>query len=86
MLSKLKSIFLIVAILDMMQYEFENGAVVKIPEKPVIAVANLLLYYLIIVVDYANPFLVSKLIVLCNRFKVFGKTSFANDNPVKLGK
>ena len=48
---KLESIFSIFAALGTMQYEFENGAVLEVPEKLVIAVRNLLMYYLIIKVD-----------------------------------
>ena len=83
---KLESIFSIVAALDMMQYEFENRAVIEVPEKPVIAATNLLVCYLIVEVDYADPLLVSKLIVLGIKFEVPGKTGFANDSPAKPGR
>ena len=53
------------------------------PENLIIVATNLLVCYLIVEVDYANPFLVSKVIVLSIKFEVPGKTSFANDSPVK---
>lgn len=83
---KLESIFSIVAALDTMQYEFENGAVMEVPEKLVIAATNPLVCYLIVEVDYADPFLVSKLIVLGIKFEVPGETGFANDSPAKPGR
>lgn len=80
---KLDTISSIVAALDTMQYEFENGAVMEVPEKLVITATNPLVCYLIVEVDYADPFLVSKLIVLSIKFEVPGETSFANDSPAK---
>lgn len=69
-----------------MQYEFKNEIIAKMPEKLVIAATNLLVYYLIVEVNYTNLFLISKLIVLDIKFEVFKKTSFANDNLVKSKK
>lgn len=66
-----------------MQYEFKNRMMAKIPEKLVIAAKNPLICYLIVKIDYANPFLVNKLIILSIKIKVFRKTSFANDSLVK---
>lgn len=66
-----------------MQYEFENRVVTKVLEKLIIAATNPLICYLIIEIDYVNPFLISKLIVLSIKFKVFGETSFANNSLAK---
>ena len=57
-----------------------------VPEKFVIAVTNLLVHYLIVEVDYTNPFLVSKFIILGIKFEVSGKTGLANDSLAKPGK
>lgn len=83
---KLESIFSIVTALDTMQYKFKNGAVMEVPEKLVIAATNPLVCYLIVEVDYADPFLVSKLIVLGIKFEVPGETGFTNDSPAKPGR
>ena len=58
----------------------------EVLEKLVIAATNSLVCYLIVEVDYANPFLVSKLIILGIKFKVPGKTSFVNNTPAKPGR
>lgn len=83
LISKLESIFSIIAALNTVQYEFKNGVVTEVPEELVIAVTNLLVYYLIVKVDYIEPFLVSKLIVLGIKFEVSGETSFGNNNLAK---
>lgn len=41
---------------------------------------------MIVEINYANPFLVSKLIILDIKFEVFGETNFANDSPAKPGR
>lgn len=46
--SKLNSIFSIIDTFDKMQYKFKNGVVLKVLEKLIIMVTNLLIYYLII--------------------------------------
>ena len=69
-----------------MQYEFENKVETEVPKKLVIAVTNSLVCYLIVEVDYANPFLVTKLIVLGIKFEVSRKTDLSNDSPIKPGK
>ena len=76
---KLKSIFSIVVALGTMQYEFEYRAMTEVPEKLVIVATNPLVCYLIVKVDYAKPFLVSKLIVLNIKFEVPGEANFVND-------
>lgn len=86
LLPKLKSIFSIVTVCGIMQYKFENRAVTKVPKKLVIAATNLLVCYLIVEINYADPFLVSKLIVLGIKFEVSRETNFINDNPAKPGK
>ena len=86
LLPKLESIFSKIAAPSTMQYEFENGVVTEVSEKLVIAAMNLLVYYLIIKVDYADPFLVSKLIVLGIKFEVFGEAGFANESRAKPGR
>lgn len=84
LLLKLESSISIVAAFGKIQYKFKNKIVTEVLEKLVIAVTNLLVCYLIVKVDYANPFLVNKLIVLGIEFHVSGKTSFANNSLVKL--
>lgn len=83
MLLKLESILFIIAALSTMHYEFENGAVVEVLEKLVIPVTNPLVYYLIVEVSYADPLLITKLIVLGVEFKVPGEVSFASDGTAK---
>ena len=77
---KLESIFSNIATLDTMQYRFENRAMTEVPEKLVIAAINLLVCYLIVKIDYNNPFLISKLIVSGIKFEVLGETGVANDS------
>lgn len=55
----------------------------KMPEKLIIIATNLLIYHLIVKVDYANLFLISKLIVLGIEFEIPKETSFANDSSAK---
>lgn len=57
--------------------------VTEVPKKLVIAMTNPLVCYLNVKVDYTNPFLVSKLIVLGIKFKVFRETSFVNNSLAK---
>lgn len=83
---KLQSIFSIIISLGMMQYEFENGAVLEVPEKLVIVASNPLICYLIIEVSYADPLLITKRIVLGIELKVSDKTSFISDSTAKLAR
>lgn len=69
-----------------MQYEFKNKALMEVTKNLVIAATNLLVCYLIARVDYANSFLVSKLIILGIKFEVPRETNFANDSQAKLGR
>lgn len=63
-----------------MQYKFTNKALTEVTKKLIIAATNLLVCSLIAKVDYADFFLVSKLIILDIKFEVFRKTNFANDS------
>ena len=56
----------------------------EVLEKLVITATNPQVCYLIVEVDYANFFLVSKLIILAIKFEVPRETDFANDSPAKL--
>ncbi len=86
LLPKMKSIFSIVATLDKIEYKFENGAVLEVPEKLVIAATNQLLCYLIVEVSYAKPLLITKLMFIGIEFEVSGEASCSYDGPAKPGR
>lgn len=67
-----------------MQYKFENEVVLKVPKKLMIVATNLQICYLIIKISYANLLLITKLIILGIKFKIFKEISFANDCIAKL--
>lgn len=46
-------------------------AVLKLPKKLIIIITNLLIYYLIIKINYMSLLLISKLIFISIKFKVF---------------
>lgn len=50
----MESIFSIVVVFDKMEYEFENGTVLEVPKKLIIAATNPLVCYLIVEVSYAR--------------------------------
>lgn len=81
---KIQSIFFIIAFLNIMQYKFENRAILDIPEKLVIAVTNPLVCYLIVEVSYVKPLLITKPIFIGIIYKVFKKTSCIYDGFFKL--
>lgn len=81
--SKMQSIFFIIAALDKMQYKFENGVVLEVPEKLVIAA---LVCYLIVEVSYARPLLITKLIFISIKFEVPGEASCTYDGSAKPGR
>ncbi len=83
---KMETIFFIVAPLDKMEYEFENGAVLEVPEKLVIALINLLVYYLIVKVSCTRRLLITKLMFIGIKFEVSGKASYSYDGLAKLGR
>lgn len=83
---KLELIFSIIIALNTKQYKFENGVMIKVLKKLIIAATNLLIYYLIFEIDYNNFFLVSKLIVLGIKFKIFDKIEFINNGSAKPGR
>ena len=83
---KMESIFSIIASLDKIKYEFENEAVLKVPEKLVIAATNPLICYLIVEVSYARVLLITKLMFKGIKFKVFGEASYTYDGPAKPGR
>lgn len=66
-----------------MEYEFENKAVLEVLEKLVIAVTNLLMYYLIVKVSYTRSLLITKLMLIGIKFEVPGEASCTYDNPAK---
>lgn len=68
-----------------MQDESKNGALTEVTNKLIIAATTLLVCYLIVEVDYADSFLVSKLIILGIKFEIPRETNFANDSQAKLG-
>lgn len=69
-----------------MQYKFKNRTMTKLPEKLVIVLINLLVSYQMMKIDYAEFFLISKLIILNIKFEVSRVTSFANNRPAKFGR
>ncbi len=83
---KMGSIFSIIAVLDKMEYEFKNGAVLKVPKKLVIAATNPLMCYLIVEVRYARPLLITKLMFISIEFEFSGETRCFYDGPAKLGR
>lgn len=83
LLSKIESIFSIVATLDKMQYKFENGAVLKVPKKLVIAATNPLVCYLIFEMSFPKPLLIIKLMFISIEFEVSGKASCNYNSSAK---
>ena len=69
-----------------MKYEFENGAVLQVPEKLVIAATNPLVCYLIVEVSYARALLIIELMFIGIEFEVPGEASYTYDGPVKPGR
>lgn len=67
-----------------MQYKFKNRALAKIPKMLIITAINPPVCYLIIKIDYANSFLVSKLIFLIIKFEDFEETDFTNNSQQNL--
>ena len=80
---KLESIFSIIAALGTIQYEFKKRTVLEVLEKLIIVATNPLVWYLIVKVNYTDPLLIIKLIILGIEFKVPRETSFASDNTAK---
>lgn len=80
---KIESIFSIVGVFNKMEYAFENKAVLEVLEKLVIAVTNLLIYYLIVKVSYTKPLLITKLMFISIKFEVPGEASCTYDNSAK---
>lgn len=56
----------------------------KVLEKLITTVINLLVCYLTIKVNYTNLLLIIKLIIFIIEFKVSGKINFANDSIAKF--
>ncbi len=79
----MESIFSIITALDKIEYKFENGVVLEVPEKLVIAGTNPLVCYLIVKVNYARPLLITKLMFIGIEFEVFGEASCSYDGPAK---
>lgn len=67
----------------MMQYEFKNGAVLKIPEKFVIIAINLWVCYLIVNIGDIKLLPISKLMVIGIEFEILRKKRFAYSGIVK---
>ena len=80
---KMESIFFIVTSLDKMKYKFENGVVLKVPEKLVIAATNPLVCYLIVEVSYARALLIIKLMFIGIEFKVSKEVSCIYNGSAK---
>lgn len=53
-------------------------------KKIIISIINLLIYYLIIKINYANFLLIKKLIILDIKFQVFKITNFVNNSIINL--
>lgn len=71
----MESIFSIVVALDKIEYEFENGTMLKVPEKLIIVATNPLVCYLIVKVSYTRPLLITKLMFIGLEFEVSGEAS-----------
>lgn len=66
---KIKSIFSIVDFFDKMKYKLKNKAVLEVLKKLIITKINLLVYYLIIKINYAKPLLIIELLFIGNEFE-----------------
>lgn len=87
LLPKIESIvFYIISAFDNMKYKFENGVVLEVPEKLVIAASNALVCYLIVKVSYTRLLLIIKLIFIGIVLKVFKKASSTYDGLANLEK
>lgn len=69
-----------------MEYEFKNGAILKVPKKLVIAVTNPLVFYLIVEVSYVRLLLITKLMFMGIKFEIFGKASYTYNGSAKPGR
>lgn len=85
-LSKIKTIFSIIVAFDKIKYKFENGAVLRLSKKLVIAATNPLVCYLIVKVSYVGLLLITNLILIGIEFEFFGEASCTYDGPIKLGR
>lgn len=66
-----------------MQYQFKNSLRLKVLKKLIIALTNPVIYYYIIEISYANFWLITKLIILRFKYKVFRKTNYTNNSIAK---
>lgn len=85
-LSKIETIFSIIATLNKIKYKFENRRVLRLSKKLVIATTNPLMYHLIVKVSYAVLLLITNLMFIGIQFEFFGEASCTYDGPVKLGR
>lgn len=83
LLPKIKSIFPTIAVLDKIEYKFENGVVLEVPAKLVMIVTYLLVYYIIDKVSYARLLLITKQMFISIEFEGFGKANYTYKDSVK---
>lgn len=69
LLPRIKSIFFIVDFFNKMKYELKNKIVLEVLKKLIITRINLLVYYLIIKINYAKLLLIIELIFISNEFE-----------------
>lgn len=69
-----------------MQFEFENKVILKILEKLIIEIINLLIYYLIIEINNIKLLLITKFIILDIKYKISKNTNIIKNNIVKFEK
>lgn len=85
LLPKIESIFFIITVFDKIEYEFEDGIVLKVPEKLVVVAIYPLVYYLIIELSNIRSLLITKLIFIGIEFEFPKKASCTYDSLAKLG-
>lgn len=83
-LPKMESIFSIITTLNKLQYKFKNGTILKLSEKLIIIIINLLICYLIIKISYVRLLLIIKLIFIGIEFEVPRETNCIYDSSTKL--
>lgn len=83
MLPKFESIFIFITTFWIIQYKFKS---IKNAKKLLFTAINLLIYYLIVKVDYTDHLLIINRIILNIIFKVSKKIKFANDDIAKSEK
>lgn len=84
--SQFKSILFIIHIFKIMQFEFKNKVLLKMLEKLIIVIINLIIYHLIIKTNNAKFLLIIKFIILDIEYQVSKNRNIINNNMAKLDK